>query len=74
MKVGKLIFSNLPKYNTSIQNMISADLNKIKIELNNCELANNIINEAILNENKLNGYIPLYFVGRAPTNFDTGPV
>ena len=48
MKIGKLIFSIPPIYKTPIQNIImSVGLNIIKIELNNYELANNIINEAI---------------------------
>lgn len=63
MIVGKIIFSNLPKYKTYINNIIPVRINKLKIELNNYESANNLIMENLLKENKLSSYI--YFTTKS---------
>ena len=65
MKVGRLIFKDLPRYKLHIKNISIVNRNKIKIELNSSENANKLISENILIDNNFSAYIPKYFTTKS---------
>lgn len=65
MKVGKIIFTSLPRYKHLINDISSVGLKKVKIEMNSFEAANNFVMEKSLISYNLSAYIPLFYTTKS---------
>lgn len=65
MKIGKLIYKDLPRYKNSVKNVSIVSRKKVKVDLNSYDAANNLISEKLFTERNLVAYIPVFFTRKS---------